>query len=166
MRVCVRVCVCVCVCFYLDKKGEMRKYGGGSLPPEPLWASTCSLRSEFVTRFCVAPRCLGWRAFVCVKVSALFLQTRGLFHFHTEGSRLIISFEKKKESDYEESVSGIVVKAQFHIHIFESKNLKLKWALNLTPVCHDKMHKKKRDQKIIPILLFCCSCHISYYCSS
>lgn len=88
-----------------------------------------------------------------VKVSALFLQTRGLFDFHTEGLQLVISFFKKNIKNYEANVNGIPSKAQFHMHNFESKNLKLKWALKLTSVCPDKMLKNE-IKKIIPILLF------------
>lgn len=57
---------------YLDKKGVTRKYRGSKLP-ETLWASTCSLRSEFVTRCSTK---------VFVRVSALLRRMRGLFHLH------------------------------------------------------------------------------------
>lgn len=57
------------MCILFRREGRDEEVQREPTAPELSWASTCSLRSEFVTRFCVAPRCLGWRAFVCVKCS-------------------------------------------------------------------------------------------------
>lgn len=133
------------VCILFRQVRERWGSTEGANSPEPLWASTCSLRSEFVTRFCVAPRCLGWRAFVCVRISALLLRMRGLFDLHwrfTTKLRLINYPNSKKWHtliwiNRKTTANGIGAKAQSHIHLFENKELnclKLKWALNLTLV--------------------------------
>lgn len=59
------------VCVFLFRRGGSdEEVQREQMAPRNLCgASACSLRSEFVTRFCVAPRCLGVKSlFVCVGV--------------------------------------------------------------------------------------------------